>query len=332
MGEVVAGQTTAREPQFRGEVAIAVRDLRMSYGSFDAVRGIDFEVRTGEVFAFLGPNGAGKTSTIEILEGYRQRTGGEATVLGVDPGRPTREWRSRIGLVLQECQLEPQYTVAEMMRLFARFYPAPLAVDHVLELVGLGDQRDERVGRLSGGQRRRVDVGLGIVGDPDLLFLDEPTTGFDPSARRDAWRMIEDLRALGKTIVLTTHYMDEAQRLADRVAILRRGELAALGTTADIGAGLGAETRISFRLPADIQRAEVERLLGASLALDEGRTTLRTSAPQQTLHTLTGWAEKRGIVLGELEAVRPTLEEMFLELTSGSDAETDDNRMEAALR
>jgi ABC-2 type transport system ATP-binding protein len=292
----------------------------MSYGEFEAVRGISFDVHAGEVFAFLGPNGAGKTTTIEILEGYRERSGGDAAVLGVDPGSPTRAWRKRIGLVLQECKLEPEFTVVETLRLYASFYSAPLGVDRVLELVGLNEKRDERIGRLSGGQQRRLDVGLGIIGDPELLFLDEPTTGFDPSARRGAWRMIEDLRALGKTIFLTTHYMDEAQQLADRVAILRRGRLAAVGTTADIGAGLGAETRISFRFPAAVDRAEVERLLGAEIELEEGLATIRTANPQRSLLSLTGWAEERGVVLEELQAIRPTLEDMFLELTAESES------------
>jgi ABC-2 type transport system ATP-binding protein len=292
----------------------------MSYGDFEAVRGISFEVRAGEVFAFLGPNGAGKTTTIEILEGYRERSGGDATVLGVDPGSPTGAWRKRIGLVLQECKLEPEFTVTETLRLYASFYPAPLEVDRVLELVGLLEKRDERIGRLSGGQQRRVDVGLGIIGDPELLFLDEPTTGFDPTARRSAWRMIEDLRALGKTIFLTTHYMDEAQQLADRVAILRRGQLAAVGTTADIGAGLGAETRISFRLPHGVDPAELERLLGAEIEFEEGLTTTQIASAQRALLSLTSWAEQRGVVLEELQAIRPTLEDMFLELTAESES------------
>jgi ABC-2 type transport system ATP-binding protein len=205
------------------EPAVTVRGLRKAYGPNEAVRRIDFEVRRGEVFGFLGPNGAGKTTTIEILEGYRERTAGEVSVLGSDPGNPTREWRQRIGLVLQECELDPLLTVRETMTQFSSFYPKPRGVDETIEMVGLAGKRDARVGSLSGGQRRRLDVGVGIIGDPELLFLDEPTTGFDPSARRDAWNMIEGLRALGTTILLTTHYMDEAQHLADTVVILREG-------------------------------------------------------------------------------------------------------------
>ena len=304
----------------------------MSYGDVEAVRGIDFDVKEGEVFAFLGPNGAGKTTTIEILEGYRERTGGSASVLGVDPGSPTRDWRRRIGLVLQECQLQPEYTVAETLRLYASFYPDPLAVEQVLDLVGLEEKRDERIGRLSGGQRRRVDVGLGIIGNPELLFLDEPTTGFDPSARRNAWRMIEGLRDLGKTIFLTTHYMDEAQSLADRVAILRRGKLAALGTTADIGAHLGEQTKISFRLPAGIDPGEIGSVLAAELELDGGLAAIHTESPQRSLLALTSWAEERGILLEGLEAVRPSLEDMFLELTSESPPGPRTAEAEEALR
>ncbi|MGE5635596.1 MAG: ATP-binding cassette domain-containing protein [Nocardioidaceae bacterium] len=294
---------------------ISVRELRKAYGAHEAVRGISFEVHAGEVFAFLGANGAGKTTTIEILEGYRARSGGEASVLGVDPGRPTRAWRERIGLVLQECELNPSMTVRETVALFAAFYPHARGVEETLELVGLGERADTRVGRLSGGQRRRVDVALGIVGDPDLLFLDEPTTGFDPSARRGAWSMIEGLKALGKTIFLTTHYMDEAQHLADRVAILRHGELVALGTMDELEAGLGRETTVRFRLPAGL---EPERIAGA---VEQGPelvgdlATLRTRNAQRTLYRLTSWAEREGLRLEGLEAVRPSLEDIFLEVT-----------------
>ena len=202
---------------------ITVAGLHKSYGRHEAVKGIDFEVASGEIFGLLGTNGAGKTTTIEILEGYRTRTSGDVRVLGVDPGRPTRAWRERIGLVLQESEVDPVYTVREIVGMFSRYYSEPRDVDDTITLVGLHAQRDTRVGQLSGGQKRRVDVALGIVGDPDLLFLDEPTTGFDPQARRDAWNMIEGLRDLGKTILLTTHYMDEAQHLADRLTILRDG-------------------------------------------------------------------------------------------------------------
>jgi ABC-2 type transport system ATP-binding protein len=297
--------------------AIEVTDLRKSYGSNDAVRGISFEVAAGEVFGFLGPNGAGKTTTIEILEGYRERSGGEVAVLGSDPGRPTRGWRERIGLVLQECELDPALTVREIVTLFASFYPRPRPVDETIELVGLAGKRDARSGTLSGGQRRRLDVAVGIIGDPELIFLDEPTTGFDPSARRDAWNMIEGLRELGKTIFLTTHYMDEAEHLADRVAILRRGELVAQGTMSELGAGTAAKAVIRFRLPAATETAELERLLGAAVSVSGEVATAEVSQPQGPLHRLTGWAEERGIVIDGLEAVHPRLEDIFLELTGG---------------
>jgi ABC-2 type transport system ATP-binding protein len=226
-------RATMREP------AIVVRDLHMSYGPSEVLHGIDVEVGAGEVFGLLGPNGAGKTTTIEILEGFRRRTAGQVTVLGRDPERPTRDWRDRIGIVLQECELNPLLTVKETLSMFACFYRRPRSVRDTMDLVGLGPKDDARVGSLSGGEQRRLDVGVALVGDPDLLFLDEPTTGFDPSARRGAWTMVEGLRALGKTVVLTTHYMDEADHLADRVAILRAGVIAALGSPAEL-AGDGA--------------------------------------------------------------------------------------------
>jgi ABC-2 type transport system ATP-binding protein len=302
-------------------IAISVNDLRMRYGPNEAVRGISFEVASGEVFGFLGPNGAGKTTTIEILEGYRKRTGGECSVLGTDPGRPTRAWRERIGLVLQECELDPTLTVTEIVTLFAGFYRRPRPVDETIELVGLADKRDDRVGRLSGGQRRRVDVAVGIIGDPELLFLDEPTTGFDPSARRDAWNMIEGLKALGKTIFLTTHYMDEAQHLADRVAILRHGELVAVGNLAEIGAGTGAQAVIRFRLPRGTTTDEIGAVVESPVELSGDVATIKVESPQRPLYRLTGWAEERGITLEALEAVHPTLEDIFLELTAGGDGE-----------
>ncbi len=294
----------------------------MRYGLNEAVRGISFDVASGEVFGFLGPNGAGKTTTIEILEGYRKRTGGEVSVLGTDPGRPTRRWRERIGLVLQECELDPTLTVRELVTLFSDFYPSPSSVDETIELVGLADNRDARVGTLSGGQRRRVDVAVGIVGDPDLVFLDEPTTGFDPSARRDAWNMIEGLKGLGKTIFLTTHYMDEAQHLADRVAILRAGELVAIGPLEEIGAGAGARTVIRFRMPDGISTDELNGVLDQPIELSGGVASLAVDNPQRPLYRLTGWAEERGIVLDGLEAVHPTLEDVFLELTGADDGQT----------
>ncbi len=302
--------------QAENGTAIRARGLRMAYGSHEAVRGVDFDVRVGEVFAFLGPNGAGKTTTIEILEGYRRRTAGDVSVLGVDPARPTRSWRARIGLVLQECELGYELTVREMLSMFASFYPQPRDVDETIELVGLADKRDARVGTLSGGQRRRADVAIGVIGDPELIFLDEPTTGFDPTARRGAWAMIEGLRELGKTVFLTTHYMDEAQRLADRVAILRDGELAAIGTTAEIGASLGERTRVRFLPPAELDREHIEAITGERATLTDGIVTISSADPQRTLYLITAWANERGVTLEGLEAVRPSLEDMFLELTA----------------
>jgi ABC-2 type transport system ATP-binding protein len=296
--------------------AVSVRGLRKSYGRRDAVRSVDFDVAPGEVFAFLGPNGAGKTTTIEVLEGYRPRTAGEVRVLGVDPGRPTRRWRERIGLVLQECELDPNLTVRETVGLFASFYPAPLRVDETIELAGLGDQRDARIGTLSGGQKRRADVALGIVGDPDLVFLDEPTTGFDPSARRGAWATIDGLRRLGKTIFLTTHYMDEAQHLADRIAILRAGELVAMGTVDQIGAGLRADAVVRFRLPAGVTATEVSAVAAFPVELAGGAVAIHCPDPQPVLYRLTTWAEAAAHRLDGLEVLRPTLEDMFLELTA----------------
>jgi ABC-2 type transport system ATP-binding protein len=295
-------------------MTISVRDLRKSYGDTPAVRGISFDVAPGEVFGLLGANGAGKTTTIEILEGYRPRSSGEVEVLGADPGRPTRAWRERIGLVLQECELDHTLTVRETVTLFASFYRHPRRVDETIELAGLTGKRDALVGSLSGGERRRVDVALGIVGDPDLLFLDEPTTGFDPSARREAWRMIDGLRELGRTIVLTTHYMDEAQRLADRVAIMRGGELVATGTVDEIGRTLGEGVIVRFRIPAGVSAEAIATTLLAPVETTGDEVTIRTSDAQRLLYRLTGWAEEAGLRLDGLEVARPRLDDMYLEL------------------
>jgi len=297
------------------EVAISVSGLRKSYGENEAVRGLDFEVAAGEVFGFLGPNGAGKTTTIEILEGYRERSAGEVAVFGVDPAAPTRAWRNRVGLVLQECELDPLWTVREAVALFARFYAAPRPVEETIELVGLGDKRDARIGTLSGGQKRRADVAIGIVGDPDLIFLDEPTTGFDPTARRDAWNMIEGLKALGKTVFLTTHYMDEAQHLADRVAILRGGRIVAQGRTEELGESLGRRTVIGFALNGDLSVEEIRGRASAPVQVSGNRVEIETERPQRDLYALLGLAEERGVSLDELEVRRPNLEDIFLELT-----------------
>jgi ABC-2 type transport system ATP-binding protein len=275
----------------------------MSYGDLEAVRGIDLEVDAGEVFAFLGPNGAGKTTTVEILEGYRERSGGEVTVLGEDPQRARRAWRERIGIVLQSCRLDPYLTVRESLELYAGYYSNPRPVDEVVELVGLGEKADDRTGKLSGGQQRRLDVGMALVGDPELLFLDEPTTGFDPQARRQAWEAIAGLRQLGKTVFLTTHYMDEAQQLADRVAIIAGGEIVARGTPEDLGDRDSQPTTISYQGP------------------DGAEVALSTTTPVRTLNELTGRALAEGFELDGLEVRRPTLEDVYLELTEQGVAE-----------
>jgi ABC-2 type transport system ATP-binding protein len=280
---------------------ISIRDLRKSYGDFEAVRGIDLEVQRGEVFAFLGPNGAGKTTTVEILEGYRERSGGEVEVLGQDPSRGNRAWRERIGIVLQSCRLDPYLTVRESLGLFAGYYRAPRPVDEVIELVGLGGKADARASSLSGGQQRRLDVGMALIGDPELLFLDEPTTGFDPSARRQAWDVIAGLRELGKTVFLTTHYMDEAQRLADRVTIISRGRIVASGTPDDLGNRESLPTTISYRL-------------------DGEEVSHETTTPVADLNELTARALAENLALEGLEVTRPNLEDVYLELTESDDA------------
>jgi ABC-2 type transport system ATP-binding protein len=297
------------------EPAISVSGLRKSYGGYEAVRGIDFEVAAGEVFGFLGPNGAGKTTTIEILEGYRERDDGRVSVLGVDPTSPTRAWRERVGLVLQECELDPLLTVREAIELFATFYSSPRPVEETIDLVGLADKREAKIGSLSGGQKRRADVAVGIIGDPDLIFLDEPTTGFDPSARREAWNMIEGLKALGKTVFLTTHYMDEAQHLADRVAILRGGEIVAQGPTSELSQSLGRRTVIGFALDGGLGVEEIRSRLDSTVEIAGNEVSIETERPQADLYRLLSLAEERGAELAELEVRRPSLEDIFLELT-----------------
>jgi ABC-2 type transport system ATP-binding protein len=274
--------------------AISVRGLRKSYGRLEALDGVDFEIEVGEVFGLLGPNGAGKTTTVEILEGYRRRDAGEVSVLGHDPEHAGRDFRERIGVVLQQAQLWGNITVREAHAIFAGYYARPRNVDEVIELVGLGEKRDARVKTLSGGQRRRLDLGLALVGDPDLVFLDEPTTGFDPSARRAAWEMIRSLRSLGKTVLLTTHYLDEAEQLADRVAVLRSGRIVRVGTPRELTSG---ELEVEIRY-----RRNGEELL------------VRTAEPTRVLHELTSEAVARGEELERLEVRRPTLEEVYLAL------------------
>jgi ABC-2 type transport system ATP-binding protein len=295
-----------------------VRGLRMSYGDFEAVRGIDLEVEHGEIFAFVGPNVAGKTTTVEMLEGYRPRRAGEVAVLGVDPATPTRAWRARIGVVLQTCQLPGELTVRELLSRYGGYYPAPRPVAETIALVGLEDKRDTRAGRLSGGQQRRLDVALALIGDPELIFLDEPTTGFDPGARRQFWGVIAGLRDLGKTVFLTTHYMDEAQALADRVAIIAGGRIVAQDTPSRLGGRDRAACEIRFRLPEPHDPADLPRLNDANTAVEGAEVRVRTGAPQATLWTLLGWSRDRGVELLALEVARPSLEDIYLELVGRS--------------
>jgi ABC-2 type transport system ATP-binding protein len=279
--------------------AISVRNLRKSYNHREALRGISFEIAEGEVFSLLGPNGAGKTTTIEILEGYRTRDDGEVEVLGYDPSAAGSPFRERIGIVLQQSQLWPTLTVAETHRMFAGYYERPRDIDEVIELVGLAEKRDARVKTLSGGQKRRLDLGIALVGDPDLVFLDEPTTGFDPAARRAAWEMIRSLRSLGKTILLTTHYLDEAEQLADRVAVLRAGVIIREGAPAELTGG-AVETEVRYRRNGQ-------------------QVVIHTSEPTRVLHELTKNALADGVELDGLQVRRPTLEDVYLALVAEED-------------
>jgi ABC-2 type transport system ATP-binding protein len=276
--------------------AVRVSGLRKSYGDHEALRGIDFTIEPGEVFGLLGPNGAGKTTTVEILEGYRARDGGTVEVLGADPQRAPSAWRERIGVMLQSSSLYPNLTVRESLRIFAGYYAKPRDADEVVELVQLVEKRDARVRTLSGGQKRRLDLGLALVGDPEVIFLDEPTTGFDPTARRAAWDTVRNLRALGTTILLTTHYLDEAEQLADRVAVLRDGVIVREGSPADLTGG-EVETEIRYRRGGE-------------------EIVERTTDATRRLHELTAEAIARGEELDQLEVRRPTLEDVYLELTA----------------
>jgi ABC-2 type transport system ATP-binding protein len=279
--------------------AILVRDLRKSYSNFEAVRGIDFEVAHGEVFGLLGPNGAGKTSTVEILEGYRERDGGIVSVLGHDPQRRPRELRRRMGIVLQTSGMYRHITVRESLEHWARFYPAPRDVDEVVTLAGLTEKQGALTRTLSGGQMRRLDFALALIGDPELIFLDEPTTGFDPAARRAAWEVVRSLQELGKTVLLTTHYLDEAQALCDRVAIVKEGLIVAEGPPAQLGAS-SSRYRVAWRSP---ETGQLE--------------TRETEDPTALLHQLTSAALARGEALRDLSVTRPSLEDVYLELTAG---------------
>jgi ABC-2 type transport system ATP-binding protein len=302
----------------RAEAAISVRGLRKSFGTVEAVRGIDLDVAHGEIFAFLGPNGAGKTTTVEILEGFQQADAGEVTVLGVDPARAPREWRERVGIVLQESPGEIELTVQECMEFYAGLYAAPRGVEETLAQVGLRGAEEQKSMDLSGGQRRRLDVALALIGDPDLLFLDEPTTGFDPAARREAWEMLSGLRALGKTIFLTTHYMEEAERLADRIAVIASGEIVDVGTPRTIGNRDHADTEISFTLPPELAVRELPADLLALVESppDSSEVTMRSVAPLPDLQRLGAWLDGRGAEIADLEVHRPSLEEVYLTLTA----------------
>jgi len=299
----------------RSQVAVSVAGLRKSYGAVQAVRGVSFAVACGEIFALLGPNGAGKTTTLEILEGFRRRDAGRVDVLGLDPGDRSsgRALRERIGLVQQDIAVEPYLTVRETVARNAGYYPAPRDVDQVIDLVGLAGQRRQKVRSLSGGQKRRLDLALGLVGGPDLLFLDEPTTGFDPSARRDAWQIVRNLRGSGTTILLTTHYMEEAQALADRVAVIAGGQIVAEGAPSALGGRDAARARIRFALSPACSVADLP--LPASVAAD-GLVTVEAAEPTAALHELTGWALRAGRALDRLTVDRPSLEDVYMRLTA----------------
>ncbi len=299
---------------------VVVEGLCKDYGSVRAVDDLSFTIEQGEVFALLGPNGAGKTTTVEILEGHRRRTSGAVSVLGFDPETGGRAYRERIGIVLQEAGFDEEFTVRELVTLYAGLYPRRRDVGEVIERVGLAEKAKARTKTLSGGQRRRLDLALGLVGDPELLFLDEPTTGFDPSARRRAWELVASLREGGTTIVLTTHYMEEAEALADRVAVIQGGRLVALDTPANLVSREGAEAMISFDLPEGMDPADLP-VLGIGAVRTRGtRVDLPSAQPTRDLHELTQWALARDLQLAGLTMARPTLEDVYLDLTEdGSD-------------
>ena len=295
--------------------AIAVHDLRKRYDDVEAVSGIDFTVAEGEVVALLGPNGAGKTTTIEILEGFRARTSGDVEVLGVDPADGGADLRHRLGIVLQSCGIDPYLTVAEVITMHRDYYRRQRDVDEVIALVGLSEKRNTRVKLLSGGQQRRLDVALGLIGDPELLFLDEPTTGFDPSARRQAWEIVRNLRSLGKTVLLTTHYMDEAQHLADRVIVIARGTIVAEGPPETIAGRASAATTIRFSVPA----AAASTMPLAAARHDNGTFAIESSDPTRDLYRLTTWAIDARVTLDQLTVSQPSLEDVYLQLIGEED-------------
>jgi ABC-2 type transport system ATP-binding protein len=294
--------------------AVVVKDLHKRYGDNHAVRGVNLTIEDGEVFAVVGPNGAGKTTTVEILEGHRQRTSGQVEVLGFDPQTGGRAFRERIGIVLQEAGMDERFSARELVALYAGFYPHPRDIDEVIELVGLTDKCDEPTRTLSGGQRRRVDLALGLIGDPDLLFLDEPTTGFDPSARRQAWDVVAGLCAVGKTVLLTTHYMEEAYRLADRVAVIAAGELVALGSPDElVDRAAGGRSVISFRLPTGVVAAALPRVDGQVTVVDD-EVQIHTAVPTHDLAALTTWGVEHDVEFDGLRLLRRSFEEVYLDL------------------
>jgi len=296
--------------------AIEIKDLVKIYGATPAVDGIDLMVEPGQVFALLGPNGAGKTTTVEILEGHRTATSGSVKVLGMDPKAESRGVRERIGIVLQETAVERELTVTEALEIYGGVYPRRRPTGELIDLVGLSEKASARIKTLSGGQQRRLELALGLVGDPDLLFLDEPTTGFDPSARRQAWSIVENLASLGKTILLTTHYMDEAQHLADEIAIIAQGRIVAEGTPGDLVARSIDEATIRFSLPTG---TSVSDLPLAPTTASDRRVMLRSSTPTHLLHQLTSWALERNVELNDLSVSRPSLEDVYLQLTGVGD-------------
>ncbi|HZT15620.1 MAG TPA: ABC transporter ATP-binding protein [Gaiellaceae bacterium] len=298
------------------DIVISVRGLTKTYGDVEAVRGVDLEIRRGEIFAFLGPNGAGKTTTVEILEGFRRPTAGEVRVLGAEPAHAGPEWRNRVGAVLQESHAEPGLTVRECLQLYAGYYRAPRDIDETIALVELGAKAETLGDHLSGGQRRRLDVALALIGDPELIFLDEPTTGFDPSARRAAWDVVSGLRDLGKTVFLTTHYMEEAEHLADRIAVIAGGEIVAEGTPQTLGGRDRLAATITFTAPRGVHAADLPAPLRTLAApTSNGTIALRTEAPLRHVRDLADWAAALGADLPDLDVRRPTLEDVYLALT-----------------
>jgi ABC-2 type transport system ATP-binding protein len=316
-GETEAGGPAGTHPERGGPFAVHVRGLVKTYSGVRAVNGIDLDIHRGEIFALLGPNGAGKTTTVEILEGYRARDSGEVAVLGYDPGRQRGPLKSKIGIVLQSTGVERYLTVAETIRMYAGFYPDPRPVDEVISLVGLDAKRDSRVSKLSGGQQRRLDVAIALAGNPELLFLDEPTTGFDPSARRESWEVIKNLATLGKTVLLTTHYMDEAQYLADRVAVISAGRIVAEGDPGTLANRELANARIRYRVPEGA--TPPPGLAGPTGA--DGFTEFAPDDLTLALHRLTGWALDQKASLDGLEVTRPSLEDVYLSLTGAPDGD-----------